>query len=100
MFEDTFFEAIEEGRRRYEARENQKRQNRPARNLLFEDSLGLFLTYLLFLLRQKKNAHASHHGCYVYRDVERDELLSKIIVVVAVEQTNLFEQKIHRLLEE
>ena len=97
MFEDTFFEAIEGGRR-YEARENQKRQNRPARNL-FEDSLGLFLTYLLFLLRQKKNAHASHHAHYVYRDVERDELLSKI-VVVAVEQTNLFEQKIHRLLEE
>ena len=98
MFEDTFFEAIEEGGRRYEARENQKRQNRPARNL-FEDSLGLFLTYLLFLQRQKKNAHASHHAHYIYRDVERDELLSKI-VVVAVEQTNLFEQKIHRLLEE
>jgi len=56
-----------------------------------------------FSCTRKKYAHSlySHHGHYFNRDaVERDELLSAAkIVVVVVEQTNLFEQKIHRLFE-
>ena len=54
------------------------------------------------LLHQKKYAHSlySHHGHYFNRDaVERDELLSAAKIVLVVEQTNLFEQKIHRLFE-
>ena len=55
-----------------------------------------------FSCTRKKHVHSlySHHGHYFNRDaVERDELLSAAKIVVVVEQTNLFGQKIHRLFE-